>query len=310
MVARRPRRAVRCYQTRRAVRCYRSVARSGVTGRFRVGYRRAVPEGHTLRRLADRHRELFAGQRVHASSPQGRFAAGATLIDGRRLVDASSHGKHLLHHYSGDVWLHVHLGLYGKFTDGTGKPPAPVGEVRLRLWTRKHWVDLRGPATCETLDPLRVDTLLARLGPDPLRDVEAPAATYTQISRSSRALMALLMDQSVVAGAGLIYVTEALYRAGIRPTAPGRRLTPATWADIWADLRTLMASGVEEGRIDTVRAGHTPEAMGRAPRVDRHGGEVYVYRRAGQPCLVCGTTVERGELNGRNAYWCPTCQHP
>ena len=42
------------------------------------------------------------------------------------------------------------------------------------------------------------------------------------------------------------------------------------------------------GRIDTVRPEHTPEAMGRPPRVDRHGGEVYVYRRAGQPCLVCG----------------------
>jgi endonuclease-8 len=267
-----------------------------------------VPEGHTLRRLADRHRTLFGGQKVHASSPQGRFAAGAARIDGRRLVDTSSHGKHLLHRYTSDVWLHVHLGLYGRFTDGDGVPPLPVGELRLRLWTRKHWLDLRGPATCEILDPLGVQALLARLGPDPLRDLEPPAGTYTLISKSTRPLMGLLMDQSVVAGAGLIYVTEALYRAGLRPTAPGRRLTPESWAEIWGDLRVLMAAGVQEGRIDTVHASHTPEAMGRAPRVDRHGGEVYVYRRAGQPCLVCGTTVEKGEVGGRNAYWCPVCQ--
>ncbi len=48
--------------------------------------------------------------------------------------------------------------------------------------------------------------------------------------------------------------------------------------------------------------------MGRAARVDRHGGEVYVYRRTGQPCLVCGTPVAHADLVGRNLYWCPTCQ--
>lgn len=62
------------------------------------------------------------------------------------------------------------------------------------------------------------------------------------------------------------------------------------------------------GRIDTVRPEHEPEAMGRPPRVDRHGGEVYVYRRPDQPCLVCGTSVSRGALAGRNSYWCATCQ--
>jgi endonuclease-8 len=48
--------------------------------------------------------------------------------------------------------------------------------------------------------------------------------------------------------------------------------------------------------------------MGRPPRVDDHGGEVYVYRRAGQPCLVCGTEVRTAGLVGRNLFWCPTCQ--
>jgi len=69
-----------------------------------------------------------------------------------------------------------------------------------------------------------------------------------------------------------------------------------------------MRDGVTEGRIDSVRDEHLPEAMGRAPRVDRHGGEVYVYRRAGLPCLVCGTPVRTQVLEGRNLYWCPRCQ--
>ncbi|HYN92288.1 MAG TPA: zinc finger domain-containing protein, partial [Pilimelia sp.] len=124
------------------------------------------------------------------------------------------------------------------------------------------------------------------------------------------ALGGLLLDQSIVAGAGLVYVTEVLFRAGIAPDRPGRELAPAAWGELWADLRELMAEGVARGRIDTVHTRHTPAAMRRAPRVDRHGGEVYVYRRTDQPCLVCGTPVRRGTLAGRNAYWCPTCQPP
>ena len=61
-----------------------------------------MPEGHTIHRLATRHRELFAGSPVAVSSPQGRFAAGAALIDGRMLQDTEAYGKHLLHHYEGE----------------------------------------------------------------------------------------------------------------------------------------------------------------------------------------------------------------
>jgi endonuclease-8 len=267
-----------------------------------------MPEGHTVRRLADRHRELFAGHRVTVTSPQGRFADGAALLTGRVLRDTESYGKHLLHRYDGGRTLHVHLGLYGRFTDGPGHPPPPVGEVRLRMRTRKHWLDLRGPAACEVLNPAEVAVLLGRLGPDPLRVDAEPSRAYARISRSDKPLLALLLDQSVVAGGGLIYVTEVLFRAGLPPTTPGRALSPQAWQELWDDLVALMHEGVKNGRIDTVHSGHTPEAMGRAPRMDRHGGEVYVYRRAGLPCLVCGTGVQAGTLGGRNTYWCATCQ--
>jgi endonuclease-8 len=262
-----------------------------------------------VHRLAARHRELFAGRRVVVTSPQGRFAAGAALLSGRVLRDTDAYGKHLLHRYDGGRTLHVHLGLYGRFTDGTGAPPPPIGEVRLRMATRRHWLDLRGPAACEVLAPPEVDALVARLGPDPLRADADPDRAYARIRRSDKPLAALLLDQSVVAGPGVIYVTEVLFRAGQPPTTRGRDLTAEAWQGIWTDLVALMREGVERGRIDTVHSRHTPEAMGRPPRVDRHGGEVYVYRRAGQSCLICGDTVRTGILAGRNSYWCTTCQH-
>ncbi len=267
-----------------------------------------VPEGHSIHRLAARHAELFAGDKVHAASPQGRFAEGAARLTGSVLDGTEAYGKHLLHHYAGELTLHVHLGLYGKFADGPGEPPPPVGQVRLRLSSDRHWLDLRGPAACELLTPPEVAALRDRLGPDPLRADADPDRAYARIRRSATPLAALLLDQSVVAGTGLIFVTEALFRAGLPPTLPGRELTPARWVDLWADLVDLMTLAVRNGRIDTVRPAHLPEAMGRAPRVDRHGGEVYVYRRPGEPCHVCGGGISRGDLAGRNLYWCPTCQ--
>ncbi|MGK5522111.1 Fpg/Nei family DNA glycosylase [Micromonospora sp. URMC 107] len=267
-----------------------------------------MPEGHTIHRLAARHAELFGGDKLHAASPQGRFAEGAARLSGTVLEATEAYGKHLLHHHAGELTLHVHLGLYGRFADGAGEPPEPVGQVRLRLTSDRHWLDLRGPTACELLTPPEVAALRGRLGPDPLRADAEPDRAYTRISRSPTPLAALLLDQSVVAGTGLIFVTEALFRAGLPPTLPGRRLTRAGWDALWADLVALMRLAVDRGRIDTVRDAHLPEAMGRPARVDRHGGEVYVYRRPGEPCHVCATPVSRGGLAGRNLYWCPTCQ--
>ena len=76
-----------------------------------------MPEGHTLHRLAREQTALFAGRLVRVSSPQGRFSAGAALLDGRVLDEVTAYGKHLFACFGADV-LHVHLGLYGTFTSG------------------------------------------------------------------------------------------------------------------------------------------------------------------------------------------------
>jgi endonuclease VIII len=268
----------------------------------------AVPEGHTIHRLAARHRELLEGHAVQVSSPQGRFATGAERLSGHTLAGAEAVGKHLLHHFDSSLALHVHLGLYGRFTDGVPPAPDPFGQVRMRMRSDRHWLDLRGPAACEVLDRAQVATLRSRLGADPLRYDGDPDAAYARIRTSSKPIFALLLDQTIVAGCGLIYANEVLFRAGLAPAMPGRGVSAERWDELWSDLRALMEEGVARGRIDTVHTVHTPEAMQRAPRVDRHGGEVYVYRRPGQPCLVCGTEIARGPMAGRNLYWCPTCQ--
>jgi endonuclease-8 len=267
-----------------------------------------LPEGHTLRRLADDLDRAFSGRPVRVSSPQGRFAESAILLDGTRVVGADSAGKHLFVEFEADRFVHVHLGLIGKFDVFSGVAGLPVGQVRLRLVNDMSYADLRGATQCDLVTRERRDAVVAKLGPDPLRPDADPGKAWARIGRSHRPIGDLLMDQEVLAGVGNVYRAEVLYRHKIHPLRPGNTLRPSQFQAMWDDLVELMAYGVETGRIDTVRPEHTPEAMGRPPRKDDHGGEVYVYRRTGMPCLVCGSTVRTDVLVGRNLFWCPKCQ--
>jgi endonuclease VIII len=240
------------------------------------------------------------------SSPQGRFAASAALVDGRVLERTEAHGKHLFHHYGPDLVVHVHLGLYGTFGEAVLPAAEPVGQVRMVGAT--HYTDLRGATACELVTDAEAAAVHARLGADPLRADADPGPAWARIARSRAPLATLLMDQSVIAGVGNVYRAELLFRHRIDPQLPGRSLRRAQWDAMWGDLVALMHEGVRTGRIDTVALEHDPERTGRAPRQDRHGGEVYAYRRAGLPCLVCGTPIAHAMHAARNLFWCPKCQ--
>lgn len=274
-----------------------------------------MPEGHTLHRLARDHQRLFGGTVVRASSPQGRFSAGAARIDGHVLQRAEAYGKHLFHRYreagseprlaggTGPI-LHVHLGLYGTFRAGRGEPPEPRGALRLRLANDEVWTDLRGAIACELVTPDQVEALIARLGPDPLRPQPDGSRAFARIARSRAPIAGLLMDQAVLAGVGNVYRAELLFRHRLDPFRAGRTIDEPLWQPMWDDLVVLMRAGVRSGRIVTTRPEDRP--AGRVRRDAAH----YVYRRTGLPCRVCGTEIRTELLATRNLFWCPTCQAP
>jgi len=283
-----------------------------------------MPEGHTTHALAARLNHAFAGWPVAVSSPQGRFAGGAALLDGLTLVDASAWGKHLFAEFEGERWLNVHLGLIGKFSvmlrlDGQ----VPIeGQVRLRL-LNNGWVgDLRGPTVCAVVTPEMVHQIQARLGPDPLRPEADPDLALRRVSRSVRPIAELLMDQAVLAGIGNVYRCEVLFRHRVDPFRPGREIRPTTWLAIWDDLVQLMPLGVAFGQILTMddqvadalaevadgsAASHTAAVTG-ARLGNRFERRFYLYKRTGEPCRVCGSSVRTQLVAGRNLFWCGRCQ--
>ena len=263
-----------------------------------------MPEGHTIHRLARDHRPLLVGRTVRVSSPQGRFAAGAALVDGRTVTRVEPYGKHLWYRFDGGELLHVHLGLYGKWADGPLPAPEPKGALRVRLQTEEHYLDLRGPTHCDLVTPAERTAVLERLGPDPLRPDADPDLAWDRIVRAKTPIGQLLMDQKVLAGIGNVYRAEVLYRAGLSPFRPGRDVERETWDRLWLDTVQLMRAGVRAGRIVTTERADRDRRTGPARREDSH----YVYRRDGLPCRRCGTEVRTEVMAARNLFWCPVCQ--
>ena len=291
-----------------------------------------MPEGHTLHRLALTLDRAFAGGRVRVSSPQGRFAEGAALLDGLVLERAEAWGKHLFVTFEGERILNVHLGLIGVFDvtryavgPASGAvPPPPVGAVRVRITNEEWFADLRGATVVDLITPEQKDAIVARLGPDPLRVGEPghdTARSLTKLARTDRPVAELLMDQSVIAGVGNLYRAEVLWRHRVDPFTPGRLVKKATWQRIWDDLVDLMPLGVAFGQILTLQEqvdeakaflGELAAAGHPAYLVDWRGGDEGEAGRkpAGQPKPAYERTSpfpREFAVYKRQGEPCPTC---
>ncbi len=276
---------------------------------------RCMPEGHTIHRYARLHRETLGGRQVEASSPQGRFAEGASILDGRVLDDVEAVGKHLLYRFEGAPALHVHLGLFGRFVtygSADGDVPDPTSGTRLRLRADEGHdgsgrlrpaveVRLAGPTACELLDTDDEQALRARLGPDPLDEHAEPSAFAGALSRRRVPIGQALLDQRVIAGVGNVFRAEALFIEGIDPATASRGLSADEVAALWHTLRRMLQEGERRGRIVTVETSERPDELAT-------DDARYVYRREGLPCRRCQTPVISWQLGGRRVYACPHCQ--
>lgn len=259
---------------------------SGV-GSPSAGQESSMPEGHLVHHLARRHGTWLAGRAVAASSPQGKFPA-AGEVDGCVLDAVEAWGKHLLYGF-GERHLHVHLGMRGLFLDQPSPPAPPPRQVRLRLEADTRTVDLIAPGTCQLLDRPGRETLLSRLGPDPLRGAD-PDEVWRRLQASSVPFGAAVLDQAVVAGVGNVLRAESLFLAGIHPATLVASVERAAFDRWWAVLVPMMERAAEAGRIAT------------------RGDGRWVYEQ--EHCGRCDAPVDSFELRGRTAWVCPVDQLP
>jgi formamidopyrimidine-DNA glycosylase len=144
---------------------------------------------------------------------------------------------------------------------------------------------------------------LGPLGVEPLGDeFDADLLWRFRSHHRGVSVKAFLLDQRRVAGLGNIYVNEALFRAGIRPTRRFARLRRADIERIAEAVRWVLRRAIASRGSSLL---DYRDADGNAGEFQR---TLRVYDRAGEPCRVCGALIRRSVLGGRSSFYCPRCQ--
>jgi endonuclease-8 len=262
-----------------------------------------VPEGDTIWRAARALHAALAGRTVlgFASSLPAVTAASSRLgLVGRTVEAVEARGKHLLFRFSGGAMLHAHQGMRGAWrlqrrTAAARWPPSARAVIKtadvVAVCSMSPVVELLSPSQAAG------HPVLARLGPDLLGPGFDPAAARRRLrARGELEIGTALLDQTALAGIGNVYKSEVLFLCGVSPFARVRELDDAT-------LGRLVARAAE-----LLRRNIGPSGPRRVPGLAP--GRLWVYRRSGQPCRRCRTTIRRavqGE-QARSTYFCPACQ--
>lgn len=225
---------------------------------------------------------------------------------GAQITAVRRHGKYLLLDTDRAESILVHLGMTGRLRiHGMADPRTAHTHVVLGLGQRElRFVDARrfGQFDVVMRGKERAHPALAVLGPDALDEVIDVAAMLALARDKRTTLKAFVLDQRVIAGVGNIYASEALWRAKLRPTLRTHKLTAPAAQRLAAAIREVIERALDHGGTtlsDFVDADGT---------AGEHADYLWVYDRAGQPCMRCRMAIQRCVLQGRATYYCPTCQ--
>ncbi len=256
-----------------------------------------VPEGDTIHHAARRVGAALVGHPVEeivTPQPRHRHDRWPERLAGRSVRSVDAHGKHLFVRFEGDLTLHSHLrmgGKWGIYRRGERWRRSPHRAWLVMRTPDHEVVQFDGPVLeLMTESRTRFDQRLAALGPDIL----APELDETAFLRRlrdadpTRDIGDALLDQRIIAGIGNIWKSESCHLAGIDPWRKTSAVSDDEALAIVRAGRPAMQKSVEHG-------------FHRTPQV---------YDRAGRPCPRCQAIVKaRGQGDdNRTTYWCPGCQ--
>ena len=268
-----------------------------------------LPEVETIARDLD---PGLSGRRIHGVSIthddviHGSPAAFVdALVDGT-IAGVGRRGKNVVIRLEEDTRLVVNLGMTGRLVTSDAPRADELGHVALafRLDDGRDLLydDTRRFGLLRVYGPDAWRERDAELGIEPLSDAFTTDALWTMTKATRTPVRNFLLDQYRVAGVGNIYALEALFRAGIRPTRRGRRITRREAGRLRDALRDVLAAAIENrGTTFSDYRDASGEAGGFEPLLR-------VYGREGEPCTACGTPIKRTVLTNRSVFYCPECQ--
>lgn len=219
----------------------------------------------------------------------------------RTISSLDRRGKKIVFELDTGELLYIHLGMTGRLTI---EAPAAVSlpHTHLVLRFKKFEVRFRDPRRFGGVFWLGKELAADQnMGPEPLET--RPAQLARRLAQTKRAIKSALLDQSLIAGLGNIYVDESLFRAGLHPLTPANKLTLDDVARLNRAIKTTLRRAIRH-RGSTLR--DYLDANGQAGAFQKLHA---VYDRAGEKCRGCRRTlIERIVLGGRSTHFCPRCQ--
>ncbi len=276
-------------------------------GEVRLARTIAYPE------LADSFLQGLTGTRISGWYRRGKYlvAALAESAESTESIDLANSIDltNTMNLTATAGWLGVHLRMTGQLLWVSQQEPVQK-HCRVRLFfdddRELRYVDQRTFGRLWWVSPGQmpesVITGLQRLGPEPFSDEFSAEYLARSLKGRLRPIKNALLDQKLVAGIGNIYADEALFLSGIRPTVRCDRLSKKRIIQLHASIRKVLATSIESGgtTFSDFRDVHGTNG--------NYGGVAWVYNRAGEPCRVCGSDIDRLKLAGRSAHYCTSCQ--
>jgi formamidopyrimidine-DNA glycosylase len=274
-----------------------------------------VPELPEVTVILEDIRSLAAGKKVVRAEVFRDDVSNAGVEEfprrlvGRTLQGVERRGKVLVLDF-GDVVGVVHLVISGRVERlpewresdkehtaviefGSGPESGPVVLAFKRLWL--GYFDLYEPGR------VGEHPLISRLGPDPFSR-EFSLEYLRSVFKRKATIKGLLLDQSVVAGLGNIYVDEVLFAAKVHPTRKANTLGSVEIRAIFSATRDILGRAIEM-RGTTFDSYH--DAFGESGKFQY---QLKVFARTGEPCYLCGTEIQKLRVAGRGTHVCSICQ--
>lgn len=238
----------------------------------------------------------------------GEFIEG---LIGRRIEDVQRRGKYLLLPLDDGHTLIIHLRMTGRLLYRCQSDPSDEYVRAFFALDNGHELRFADPRKLGCLWLVSdAREVVGYLGPEPLpvpSETEGGRGLTSdylsgQLARRAAPIKSVLLDQSVIAGIGNIYADESLFMAGIHPQRPAKSLNDQEVLRLQQAIVAVLARGLD------MKGSSFRWFVDAEGNKGRHHEHVRVFRRTGQPCYVCGETIQRIKVGGRSTHFCPRCQ--
>lgn len=269
-----------------------------------------LPEVETIRRTLSMHVNGLKINQVELFWPSAVCGwedySFEALVAGRRIEKIDRRGKYLMILLDQDLTLIAHMRMTGRLNY---YPEHHVPEKHTHVvfhleQGELHFSDVRKFGRIQAIPTSRrfTDSSLGKLGPEPLTDEFTTLVLKERFGKSKVSLKSALLDQRVLAGMGNIYVDESLFLARLSPERRVDNLSDEEIIKLHKSIQNVLQAGID---AQGTSFRDYRDANGEKGFFQR---SLQVYGRGGEPCFLCGQSLERIRLAGRTTVFCRSCQ--